>query len=98
LDTLINLKSLSLSANNIGKIQNLENLKGLERIWLRFNKIKILEGIFGQRELKEIKLGKDAPIQTATRWTCWPAMVLSEPSKTSTAFPYDILRIWQHWR
>ena len=59
LDSLVNLKWLDLSFNQIQKIEGLNNLVNLTDLSLYYNKIVIVEGLDNNRKLNILSIGKN---------------------------------------
>ena len=57
LDSLVNLETLDLSYNRIGKIEGLGNLRNLQRIYFVHNRISQIEGLGNLLRLEYLELG-----------------------------------------
>lgn len=57
LNTLVNLKNLDLSFNNIKHIKNIDKLVNLENLYFVQNKISSIENLSTLRKLKNLELG-----------------------------------------
>lgn len=60
LDTLRNLKVLSLARNNLKNFNGIEKLADtLEELWISYNYIDKLKGIMGMKNLKVLYMGNN---------------------------------------